>query len=100
MSEQHSIREHIHSQSSPFRFQSVVWAPEKGGDGKARFAVEPMLYVPAAGYDLVDPMTQGNEFMIAFRNYVRIKEMMGYRHVGLSSDEITELIYNMWGKRY
>ena len=101
MSQDTSHREHTHVQGNPYRFQSTVWAVPKGStDGKAIFGVEPMIYVSGAGLDAVDPMTQGNEFMIAFRNYVRIKEMMGYKHVGLSSDEITQLMENMWGKRY
>lgn len=90
-----SKREHIHVQNSPFRFQTVMWAPEKGST-KARFAIESMVYVTGMGWDIVDPMTQGNEFWIGFRNYVKMKELSGYVHVGLSSDQLTNMMKNLW----
>lgn len=93
-----STRNHIYIQNSPYRFQSVTWAPEKGGDGKVRFAVESMIYVSGMGLDAVNPFTQSNEFMIALRDYIRIKELIGYKHLGMSSTEITILLNNLWKK--
>lgn len=102
MSEEPSKREHYHIQGNPFRFQSEALAPipvAKGGTNKPRFSVEPMVYVTAVGWDIVDPMNSGNEMMIGFRNYVRFKELMGYEHTGLSSKEITSVLENLWGKK-
>lgn len=92
-----SRREHTHIQNSPYRFQSTVWAPEKNGNGKVRFAVESMIYVSGAGLDSVNPHTQNSDFMIAMRDYILIKEMLGYEHVGLTSSQFTELMKNLWG---
>lgn len=98
MSNETTHREHTHFQGNPYRFQSTVWAPEKNGNGKVRFAVESMIYVSGAGMDSVNPHTQSNDFMIAMRDYILVKEMLGYEHVGLSSSEFTELMKNLWGK--
>ena len=100
MSENNSTRTHIHTQKYTYRFQSESLAPLKrvGGVGKPRFSVEPMVYVSAVGWEIIDPMASGNELMIGFRNYVRMKEFMGYEHTGLSSDEITTFLTNLWGK--
>src|SRR5437867_10584096 len=95
-----SVREHRHLQISPFRFQSQVYAPEKNGNGKPRFAVEILVYVSAAGMDIINPMVSGNEVMRMFRDYVRMKELMGYQHLGLSSVEITNMMQKLWGKEY
>lgn len=99
-SQDFSIREHRHTQLYPYRLQSNTYAPEKGGDGKPRFSVEVMVYVPGGGLDRVDPMVTGNEIMVMFRNYVRMKEFLGYRHIGLNSDEITTMMEKLWGKKY
>lgn len=93
-------REHIYTQKYTYRFQSESLAPIKDkikGLGKPRFSVEPMVYVSSVGLVVVDPLAQSNEFMIAFRNYVRVKEFMGYEHTGKSSDEITTFLNNLWG---
>src|SRR5689334_21540574 len=99
MTEEPSKREFYHIQASPYRFQSKMYAPEKEKSkmiGKPRFSVEVMVYVSGAGLDIVDPLNSGNELMIAFRNYIRMKEMLGYEHLGLSSTAITQLMKNMW----
>ena len=69
----------------------------KGGSGKPRFSVEPMVYITGVGFEQIDPMAKGNEFMIGFLNYVRMMEIMGYEHTGHSSDEILTYMENMWG---
>ena len=97
-----SIREHRHLQMTKATFHSESYAPVKikdGGAGKPRFSVEPMIYITGVGWEQVDPMARGNEFMIAFYNYVRIKEIMGYEHTGLKSSEIKQRLENMWGER-
>lgn len=95
-----SIREHRFLQNTKATFHSETLAPLKEDpEKKPRFSVEPLVYVAGVGWEVVDPMAQDNEFMIAFRNYVRIKELMGYRHTGLSSDEITQVLENLWGKK-
>ena len=95
--DQTSKRDFVHIQNSPYRFQSQVYAPEKNGNGKPRFAVEVLVYVSGLGMDAINPMTSGNELMIMFRDYVRLKELMGYKHLGLSSDQITNVLKNLWG---
>lgn len=100
--EEPSIREHHHIQMNPWQFHSNTYAPvatSKGGTGKTRFSVESSIYFSAVGRDAVDPMNSGNEFMISFRDYVRMKELMGYEHIGLSSREITKMLENLWGKK-
>ena len=57
------------------------------------------LNIAGVGWEIVDPMASGNEFMIAFYNYVRIKELMGYEHTGYSSAEIKTTLENMWGEK-
>lgn len=94
--EDYSKREHFHINGNPYRFQTVIWAPAKG-ETQARFAVESMIYVAGMGWDAVDPMTQGNRFMIMFRDKVKMNEMFGYKHVGKSSDELTQMMKNLWG---
>ncbi len=96
--EDKSIREHIHIQKYTFRFHSETLSPivsSKGGSGKPRFSVEPMVYISGTGWEIVNPMETGNEFMIGFRNYVRFKELMGYEHTGLTSEQITNTL-NSW----
>lgn len=99
-----SIREHIHIQKYTFRFHSETLSPITSIDpttkakiiGKPRFSVEPMVYISGTGWEIVNPMETGNEFMIGFRNYVRLKEIMGYEHTGLTSDEITNTLNSLW----
>ena len=98
MSEDISKRIHEHIQMTKATFHSESYASLVKG-GKPRFSVEPMVYVTGAGWNTVDPMARGNEFMIAFYNYVRIKETMGYEHTGLSSSEIKVALENMWGEK-
>lgn len=100
-------RVHEHKQMTKATFHSETLAPIREKDsktggyiiGKPRFSVEPLLYITGVGWEQVDPMARGNEFMIAFYNYVRIKEIMGYEHTGLSSSEIKTTIENMWGQK-
>ncbi len=97
--EDRSIREHIHIQKYTFRFHSETLSPiltTKGGSGKPRFSVEPMVYISGTGWEIVNPVETGNELMIGFRNYVRMKELMGYEHTGLTSQEITTTLNNLW----
>lgn len=92
-----SKREHTHTQHYIYRFQSQVWAPEKGKPGaRPKFGVEAMVYVPGMGWDAVNPFVQNNEFILAFYYYVLSKEMMGYEHAGLSSTAIKNLYDNLW----
>ncbi|NIT99646.1 MAG: hypothetical protein GWN01_01480 [Nitrosopumilaceae archaeon] len=95
-------KEHVHSQRYTYRFQHESLAPipiSKGGSGRPRFSVEPMVYFNDYGLDVVDPMTFGNSMLIAFRNYVRSMELMGMEHTGLSSKEITKVLENIWNKK-
>ena len=91
-------RHHIHEQQYPYRFQSQVYAPEKGTT-VPRFAVEVMVYVSSTGWDIIDPFIADNRIMVAFRDYVRMKELMGYKHLGLSSDELTKMMEKIWEKK-
>ena len=97
-----STREHKHIQMTKATFHSETLAPIKKSDGtkgKPRFSVEPLIYIQGVGWEAVDPMASGNEFMIAFYNYVRIKELMGYEHTGLHSSEIKTVLENLWGEK-
>ena len=97
--EETSKREHIHTQKYTYRFQSNVLAPilqSKGGSGKPRVSVEDMVYLSGVGLEIVDPFAQNNEYIIAFINYVRIKEQQGYEHTGKSADSMTEFYKNLW----
>jgi hypothetical protein len=100
--EEISIREHRFLQNTKATFHSETLAPVKhkdGTTGKPRFSVEPLVYIAGVGWEAVDPMASQNEFMIAFRNYVRIKELMGYEHTGHTSTEITQILENLWGEK-
>ena len=97
-----STREHKHIQMTKATFHSETLAPIKKADGtkgKPRFSVEPLVYIQGVGWETVDPMASGNEFMIAFYNYVRIKELMGYEHTGFNSSEIKTVLENLWGEK-
>src|SRR5690348_16906322 len=89
-------KEHIHTQHYPYRFQSTLWAAPKGGDGRAIFGVESMTYITGSGWNEVDPFEQNNKFIIAFINYVKTKELMGYKHAGKSSLELENYFKNLW----
>ncbi len=96
------IREHKHIQMTKAYFHSETLAPLKMADGtkgKPRFSVEPTVYISGVGWEAVDPMASQNEFMIAFRDYVRVKELFGYEHTGLSADQITTVMENLWGEK-
>ena len=93
-----SKREHTHVQTTRAIFHHETYAPRKG-ENKTRFSVEPSVYVAGLGYDVVDPMNSGNEFMIGFYNYVKMMEVVyGYEHIGKSSDEIKNTLNNLWGE--
>ena len=97
-----SRREHVHTQDVKFRFQTETQAPKKtlnGSMGKPTFSVEPMVYITGLGYDVVDIFNSGNEFMLAFYKYVQAHEEMGYKHNGLSSQEIKNKLENLWGDK-
>lgn len=97
-----TIREHKHIQMTKAYFHHESLAPIsllKGGSGKPRFSVEPTVYIQGVGWERVDPMASGNEFLVAFRNYVRSMEFMGYEHTGRSADEITQTLENLWGEK-
>lgn len=100
MVEDFSVREFRHVQTTPWRFQSNTLAPisvEKGGSGKVRFSVEDSIYLSAVGMDIVDPMTRNNEYMVAFANYIKMKEFQGYEHIGMSSSQLVKMHDNIWG---
>jgi len=88
-----------HSQKYPFRFQSSSLAPAKGGSGKARFSVEPMIYIPGSGWDIVDIHAKGNEFALGFYKYVQFKEFMGLEHTGDTSEQIKTKLEKIWGEK-
>jgi|APSaa5957512535_1039671.scaffolds.fasta_scaffold262555_1 hypothetical protein len=102
-----SKRVHEHRQMTKATFHSESLAPITTTNpntkvktiGKPRFSVEPLIYITGVGWEQVDPMASGNEFMIAFYNYVRMKEFMGYEHTGLSSAEIKITLENLWGEK-
>ena len=98
-----SIREHKHIQMTKAYFHHESLAPIKdkltGKLGKPRFSVEPTVYIQGVGWERVDPMATQNEFMIAFRDYVRIMEINGYEHTGNSADEITTALENLWEEK-
>lgn len=94
--DEHSTRDHIHINGNPYRFQTVLWAPDKG-DTRARFAIEVMVYVAGMGWDAVDPMASGNRLMLMFRDKVKMNELWGYKHVGKSSTELDTMMKNLWG---
>lgn len=101
MSEDHSTREHIHTQKYTFRFQSESLAPVKvkdGGSGKPRYSIEDMLYISGVGWEIVDPTASGNEYMLGILKYMRQKELQGYEHTGLSADEYKKKLEELWGK--
>ncbi len=87
-----------HAQKYPFKFQSKSLAPVKGGSGKARFSVEPMIYITGSGWDIVDFHVKGNEFAIGFWKYVRSKELVGLEHTGDTSDQIKATLEKLWGE--
>jgi hypothetical protein len=94
-----SIREHKHIQMTKATFHHESLAPilqSKGGSGKARFTVEPMVYITGVGFEQVDPMAKGNEFMIGFLKYVEMMEIMGYEHTGRTSEQIRQYMENIW----
>jgi len=97
-SQDESLRIHKHLQMTKATFHSESYASLVKG-GKPRFSVEPMLYITGVGWEQVDPMARGNEFMVAFYNYVRVKETFGYEHTGLTSAEIKIALENMWGQK-
>lgn len=88
-----------HSQKYPYRFQSKSLAPLKGGNGKARFSVEPMVYIPGAGWDIIDVNVKGNEFIIGLIKYIRSKEFAGVEHTGHSSTVMRANLEKLWGYR-
>lgn len=98
LGEDKSIREHKHIQMTKATFHSESYAALNKG-GKPRFSVEPLIYITGVGWEQVDPMGKQNEFMIAFYNYVRIKELMGYEHTGESSATIKVILENLWGEK-
>lgn len=96
-------RIHIHKHDTKAIFHHETLAPipiEKGGTGKTRFRVEPSVYITGVGWEQIDPMNSGADFMIGMRNYVRTIELLyDYEHLGKSSDEITQTLENLWNKK-
>lgn len=101
MSEDKSYREHKHIQNTKATFHSETLAPIKvdGKAGKPRFSVEPLVYIQGVGWEIVDITEKGNEFAIAFYNYVKLKEFMGYQHTGNTSEQIKTMLENLWGEK-
>ena len=99
MSQDISIREHKHIQTTKASFHHECFAPAKGTD-VARFAVEPSVYITGVGFEQVDPMARRNEFMIGSRDYVRMIELIyGYKHLGNSSEQMSQVMENLWGEK-
>lgn len=88
-----------HAQKYPYKFQSKSLAPLKGGSSKARFSVEPMIYIPGSGWDIIDINVKSNEFAIGFIKYVKLKEFMGLEHTGHSAKMLREKLEKLWGYR-
>jgi len=96
---EHSIREHIHSQKYTFRFQSETLAPLKDDPQKRpRFSIEEMIYVSGVGWEILDINAPSNPFLMGILNYIRQKELQGYKHTGLDSVQYKEELEKIWGK--
>lgn len=96
----HSTREHIHTQKYNFRFQSETLSPIKpkdGGSGKPRFSIEDMIYISSVGWEIVDPTAGGNEYMKGVLQYIEQKELQGYEHTGVSAKEYQKQLEELWG---
>ena len=95
-------RLHIHKQASPYRFHHETLAPvsiSKGGSGKTKFRVEPDVYITGVGWEQVDINNAGADFYVGMYKYVQGIEMfLGYEHAGISSDEMFNVMVNLWGK--
>lgn len=95
-------REIVHKNDTKFIFHHETLAPidqSKGGNGKTRFRVEPTIYITGVGWEALDIMNSGNEFIIGMLHYVRtIETIYGYEHIGNSAKEIKQVLENLWGK--
>lgn len=89
----------VHAQKYPFRFQSNTYAAKKGGTGKGLFSIEVMVYVPGAGWDIVDINVHDNELVLGYIKAIEFKEFMGLEHVGHTSVELKRRIEELWGHK-
>ena len=94
-------------QGHPYRFQSNTYAPVQTTDpitkqkksGKGRFSVEIMTYVSGVGWDVLDISNVDGELLLGLYKYVKMHEdILGYDHVGNSSEQIKNLLENVWQK--
>ena len=95
-------------QGHPYRFQSTTYAPVQETDpitkkktcGRGRFSVEIMMYIQGIGWDAVDITTVDNEVLVGLYKYIKMHEdLLGYHHVGRSSEQMKNLLENVWGKK-
>ena len=95
-----SVREHVHIQNYPIRLDVNPYAPSKSQLGRAtsKFSVGSMQYVPGMGWDNVNPLVKGNDFIMTFYYKVKAYEMLGYEHVGNTSAELKRDFKSNWGE--
>lgn len=95
------IRIHEHGQKYPIMIASDPLAPIKdkvsGKLGKPRFSIEDKYYMIGVGWEDVDRTKFGNVYMIKMLNYIEMKEMLGYEHTGVSSQELQKQLEELWG---
>jgi len=84
----------IHSQKYMYRFQSNTYAAKKGGRGQ--FSIELMVYIPGAGWDIVDINVHDNELVLGYIKAIEFKEFMGLEHVGFPSKDLRIKIEKLW----
>lgn len=89
----------VHSQKYQYRFQSNTYAAKKGGTGRGQFSIELMIYIPGAGWDIVDINVHDNELALGYIKAIEFKEFMGLEHVGDSSKDLKIKLEKLWGKK-
>ena len=86
-----------YGQKYPYRLQTNTYAAKKGGSGKGQFSVEIMVYVPGAGWDIVDINVHDNELAMGVLKKIQFNEFMGMEHVGDSYDILKAKLEKLWG---
>lgn len=86
-----------YGQKYPYKLQTNTYAPKKSGSGKGQFSVEIMVYVPGAGWDIVDINVHDNELALGVLKKIEFNEFLGLEHVGDSSKTLKEKLEKLWG---
>jgi len=86
-----------YGQKYPYRLQTSTYAAKKGGSGKGQFSVEIMVYVPGAGWDIVDVNVHDNELLLGVLKKIEFNEFLGMEHVGDSSAKLYDKLEKLWG---